>query len=188
MVFDRNHLSLPCAPNLGVTSSVYYAEYEEGYVYFNNETEVQTFFTTNFTNEPISVVEILPASGQENVSYFISLTTPVKFVINTSANFTGLFKYYSVHAVPGYPTTVLSGTTSKECTAGSLTIASVDTVSQSLTPTCSVIPTTSSFCLYDTVLDLGSSFFSGSINSSGSFLTGSFSSNYKNKINYINLV
>jgi hypothetical protein len=88
----------------------------------------------------------------------------------------------------GYPTTILSGAIPKECTAGSLTIASADTVSQSLVPSCSVVPTTSSFCLYETVLDLGSSFFSGSINSSGSFLTGSFSANYTNKINYINLV
>lgn len=188
MVFDRNHLSLPCAPNLGVTSSIYYAEYEEGYVYFNNETEVQTFFTTTFTDEPFTTIEILPASGLENINFSIYQTTPVKFVINTSANFTGWFKYYSVHSVLGYPTTILSGAIPKECTAGSLTIASADTVSQSLVPSCSVVPTTSSFCLYETVLDLGSSFFSGSINSSGSFLTGSFSANYTNKINYINLV
>lgn len=188
MKFDRNYLCLPCSPNLGVTASLYYGEYEEGYVSFNNETEVQTFFTTSFTNTPISVIEIIPASGLENIGYFISQTTSVKFVINTTAIYTGLFKYYAVNASPGYPTTVLSGSVTKECTAGSITINTTDTVSQSLLPSCSVSPTTSSLCLYDPILDLGIPFFSGTINSVGNFLTGSFSSNYKSNVNYINLV
>lgn len=187
MVFDRNHLSLPCPPNLGVTSSVYYAEYEEGYVYFNNQSEVTKTFTTAFSSEPIGVVEIVPASGLENICWFVSQKSTTQLVIGTSANFTGWFKYYAVYSVPGYPTTILSASAYRECTAGTITIGMTDIVSQSLTA-CSVNPAISRVSTYESVLDLGSSFFSGSINSSGSFLTGSFSSNYKNKIQYINIV
>jgi hypothetical protein len=188
MVFDRNYLSVPCQSNLGVTGSVYYAEYEEGYIQFNNQTEYIHNFTTSFTTQPHTVVEIVPASGQENIGYVLYEITNLNFIIQTSANFTGWFKYYAVNSSYGYPTTVLSGSSYRECTAGLITVDSLYTISQSLTPSCSVNPSVSKFCLYDPVLDLGISFISGSITTDGAFLTGSFSTNYKRNINYINLV
>lgn len=72
------------------------AEYDEDVIDFNwTDAETATFNIT-FTQNPYLTLEILPASGYENVAFFASNLSTTGFIANLSAPFSGQLAYRAI--------------------------------------------------------------------------------------------
>jgi hypothetical protein len=92
---------------------VKYAEYDEGLVYFDNETFVTGNYNFEFSGDPFVVFSVEPTeNSSSNINAFgLSLPISGQFVVGVSAPFSGAVRYRAVFSdlSPNYPALVLHG-------------------------------------------------------------------------------
>lgn len=86
--------------NIGLTGSVRFGEYEEGYAVFDwTDEEVTVTFSTTFSSSPIVVINLDPYTDPlQNVKAEITAVDQTSFNLRLSAPYSGSVEYKAVYA------------------------------------------------------------------------------------------
>ena len=119
------------------------AQYDEDVIDFNwTDTETVTFNIT-FTSNPYLTLEVLPADGMENVSFFASYLSTTGFVANLSAPLSGQLVYRAL-VTPTFPViierVIVSSSFYYTASAGIIPASSNDTFTATYTSVNGVNP------------------------------------------------